>query len=33
LIPIGAINIGLSSLGSFILLILGDWLSRVESNP
>jgi len=33
LIPIGTINVGLSSLGSLVMLILGDWLSRVESNP
>lgn len=33
LLPIGTINMGLSSLGSFLMLILGDWLSRVESNP
>lgn len=32
-IPIGTMNLGLASVGSFILLILGDWLSRVEENP
>lgn len=30
--PIGGMNLGLSSLGSLVALILGDWLSRVEVN-
>jgi hypothetical protein len=30
LIPIGSMNLGLSSIGSILLLVLGDWLSRVE---
>ena len=29
-IPIGEMNLGLSSVGSILALILGDWLSRVE---
>lgn len=29
-IPLGALNLGVSSLGSAALLILGDWLSRIE---
>lgn len=29
-IPLGSLNFGLSSLGSVMVLILGDWLSRVE---
>ena len=29
--PMGQINLGLSSVGSLIILIVGDWLSRVES--
>lgn len=29
-IPLGSLNFGLASLGSFMVLILGDWLSRVE---
>ena len=33
LFPIGSINFGLSSIGSFLMLILGDWLSQVESSP
>lgn len=28
--PIGGMNLGLSSLGSLLTLLLGDWLSRVE---
>ena len=30
--PIGALNLGMSSLGSLAVLLLGDWLSRIESN-
>jgi hypothetical protein len=30
--PIGGMNLGLSSVGSIVALILGDWLSRVEVN-
>jgi hypothetical protein len=29
-IPVGSLNFGLSSIGSFAILIFGDWLSRVE---
>ena len=29
--PMGQINLGLSSVGSLLILIIGDWLSRVES--
>lgn len=32
LFPLGALNLGMSSLGSLVMLILGDWLSRIESN-
>ena len=31
--PIGQINLGLSSIGSLIILIIGDWLSRIEATP
>jgi len=31
-IPVGALNLGLCSLGSFLLLVTGDWLLRVEGN-
>jgi hypothetical protein len=30
LFPIGGMNLGLSSIGSILSLVLGDWLSRVE---
>lgn len=30
-IPLGSLNLGLSSLGSVMVLILGDWLSRLEA--
>jgi hypothetical protein len=29
-IPLGSLNLGLSSIGSVMILILGDWLSRIE---
>jgi hypothetical protein len=32
LLPLGSINLGLSSLGSLLVLIVGDWLSRIEVN-
>jgi hypothetical protein len=30
-LPLGSLNLGLSTLGSFILLAFGDWLSRIEA--
>lgn len=30
-VPFGALNLGLSSVGSVMLLVLGDWLSRIEA--
>ena len=30
--PIGQINLGLSSIGSLIILVIGDWLSRIEAS-
>jgi hypothetical protein len=30
-IPLGALNLGLSSLGSVMVLMFGDWLSRIEA--
>lgn len=33
LIPIGSIDLGLASIGSFLLLLLGDWLTRIEASP
>ena len=32
-LPLGQINVGLSSVGSIIFLIIGDWLSRIEVKP
>ena len=31
LFPVGELNFGLSSLGSILVLMVGDWLSRVET--
>jgi hypothetical protein len=32
-IPLGQINLGISSIGSLIILVIGDWLSRIEASP
>ena len=32
-IPLGSLNLGLSSIGSLIILVIGDWLSRIEVKP
>ncbi|HJS20357.1 MAG TPA: hypothetical protein VJ785_16530 [Anaerolineales bacterium] len=29
-LPLGSINLGLSTIGSFVMLLLGDWLTRIE---
>ena len=31
LMPVGSLNFGLSSMGSIFVLVVGDWLSRVET--
>ena len=31
-LPLGALNLGLSSLGSVVVLLFGDWLSRIEAS-
>ena len=31
-IPLGSINLGMSSLGSILMLMFGDWLSRIEGS-
>jgi hypothetical protein len=31
-IPLGTINLGVSTIGSFLILLLGDWLTRFETN-
>ena len=30
LLPLGSLNLGMSSLGSIVVLVIGDWLSRIE---
>ena len=30
LMPLGALNLGVSSGGSIVFLVIGDWLSRFE---
>lgn len=32
-IPLGSLNLGMSSVGSIVILAIGDWLSRFEVNP
>ena len=29
-IPLGTINLGISTASSFLILLLGDWLTRIE---
>ena len=31
-IPVGTINLGLSTAGSFLILLLGDWLTHFEGS-
>jgi len=31
--PLGQINLGLASVGSLVILLVGDWLGRVDSRP
>jgi len=31
-IPLGSLNLGVSSIGSIVVLVIGDWLSRFEGN-
>jgi len=30
-VPLGSLNLGVSSVGSIIILVIGDWLSRIET--
>ena len=30
-IPLGTINLGVCTVGSFVILLLGDWLTRFET--
>jgi len=32
LVPLGSLNLGLSSVGSIVILLLGDWLGHIEAN-
>ena len=32
-LPLGTINFGVSTISSFLILLLGDWLTRFEVNP
>ena len=32
LIPIGSINLGISSIGSWLVLLFGDWLTHIEAD-
>jgi hypothetical protein len=32
-VPLGSLNLGMSSIGSLLILLFGDWLSRIETNP
>ena len=32
-IPLGPINLGISTVGSLLLLLLGDWLTHFEVSP
>lgn len=32
LFPLGPLNLGLSTIGSMVILLLGDWLSHVEAD-
>lgn len=31
LLPLGSLNLGLSSIGSLAILLLGDWLGHIEA--
>lgn len=30
-VPLGSINLGLSTIGSILVMLFGDWLSRIEA--
>lgn len=32
-LPLGLLNLGMSSAGSVLFLLIGDWFSRVEPKP
>ena len=31
-LPLGSLNLGVSSIWSILILVIGDWLSRIESS-
>jgi hypothetical protein len=31
-LPLGSLNLGMSSIGSLLFLLAGDWFSRLEEN-
>jgi hypothetical protein len=31
LLPLGSLNLGLSSIGSMLILVIGDWLGHIEA--
>ncbi len=33
LFPLGELNLGLSTLGSLLLLVVGDWISQTRKEP
>ncbi len=33
LFPLGPLDLGMTSVGSLVSLILGDWLLRIETKP
>ena len=30
-VPLGSLNFGISSIGSMVILLLGDWLGHIEA--
>lgn len=30
-LPLGSLNLGMSTIGSILILVIGDWLSRIET--
>ncbi len=30
-LPLGSLNLGMSSVGSLLLLLVGDWFTRIEA--
>jgi hypothetical protein len=31
-LPLGSLNLGMSTIGSILILVFGDWLSRIETS-